>query len=132
MKEGRKERITASLRPEVVRLVAIQAEYRGMTRSEIVEQALEEWLERAEEEDRGASIRSEISGELERVADQLSRGVERLASLSLDNRRSTEMVYALLETAFKNASEVDRQKVRHRAIENMRADRKRKEEGKEE
>lgn len=112
--------------------MAFQAELRNTNQSAIVEEALAEWLEHREQEDRGATLRGELAAEIGKLSEQLHRSTERLAGMENDTRRSAEMVYALLETAFKNAGEADRQRVRYRAIENMRADRRQREESKKE
>lgn len=125
MDNKRKKRITISVNPEMARLVALQSQQRRMTQSEIVAQAIGEWLERREAEDRGEVAQANGAREqAARLEEAIARGVDRLAALSQDHRRATEMVYALVETSSNKAAQQDRQQIRKRAIDNMRSDRR--------
>lgn len=125
METKRKHRLTVSISPELARLVALQAEQRRMTRSEITAQALAEWLERREAEDRGEVAQANGAREqAARVEEAIATGVNRLAALSQHNLRAVEMVYALVETSSNKAAAQDRQQIRKRAIDNMRSDRR--------
>ena len=101
------ERITASIPPDMYRLVETQRESRGVSRSAFVEEALEHYIRHLQEEDLERRVgMNERLGELEEL---VKAQADRLATLSLRDRSATERTYALIEGQFGDRAALDRE-----------------------
>ena len=121
--------IAAMVEPETLRRVdADRATRRDednkkMSRSAVVQEALELWLEVAANEDRERATR--VSDQIEATQDLVNAGVERLAKMVYQAQLKSEMAYQTFISVSPRGSEVDREQVRGRAVKQLDADRRR-------
>jgi hypothetical protein len=102
-----KARITVTLDPALARTLDEQLRWRGMTRSEAVEQAVSEWVRRRVEEDRELvdGFRARVEAQGERAA----RGAH-------EARIAAQMVLEALHYQFPSLSNVGDAEFRRRAV----------------
>lgn len=100
------ERITASIPPEMYRLMETQRQSRGVSRSAFVEEALTHYIRYLNEED--LERRVGISDRLGELEELVKAQADRLATLTMRNRYATERTYALIEGQFGDRAVLDR------------------------
>ena len=115
MRVAKKVQIAAVVEPETLRRVdADRATRRNednkqMSRSAVVQEALELWLEVAANEDRERATR--VSDQIEATQDLVNAGVERLAKMVYQAQLKSEMAYQTFISVSPRGSEVDRDQV---------------------
>ena len=111
-----KNRITTTISPDLLRTLDAQLAGRGMTRSEAVAQAVEEWVALRVAEDRER---------VERAGAKIDFQADRLARLIREARISSEMMLVLFSSVSPPAKNVSREELRGKAITNIERGRKR-------
>lgn len=101
------ERITASIPPEMYRLMETQRQSRGVSRSAFVEEALEHYIRHLNEED--LERRVGISNRFGELEELVKAQADRLGTLEMRNRYATERTYALIEGQFGDRAALDRE-----------------------
>lgn len=125
-----KVQIAAMVEPETLRRVdADRATRRDednkqMSRSAVVQEALELWLEVAANEDRERATR--VSDQIEATQDLVNAGVERLAKMVYTAQLSSEIAYQTFREVSKQGAEVDREEMRGRAVKELDQERRRR------
>lgn len=124
-----KVQIAAMVEPETLRRVdadrATRRDEDGkrMSRSAVVQEALELWLEVAANEDHERATR--VSDQIEATQDLVNAGVERLAKMVYRAQLAGEMSYQMFRAVSAKGAEVDREEMRGRAARQLDADRRR-------
>jgi Arc/MetJ-type ribon-helix-helix transcriptional regulator len=124
-----KVQIAAMVEPEILRRVdadrATRRDEDGkrMSRSAVVQEALELWLEVAANEDRERATR--VSDQIEATQDLVNAGVERLAKMVYRAQLAGEMSYQMFRAVSAKGAEMDREEMRGRAARQLDADRRR-------
>ncbi len=103
------------MEPDLVRILDAQRAGRGLTRSEAVAQAVEEWVRARMSEDR-----ERVQG----VAAKIDRQADRLAAMVQEARIASEMMLTLYRQVSPAAREVPREELRRRAVASIRVGRK--------
>jgi predicted transcriptional regulator len=108
-------RITTTLDSSLKRLLDVECEGRGLTRSEAVEEAISEWVARRVWED--AEDSQGVAGRLDELADLVRRQGNNTRSMLHRNRYVVEMILELLMEFRPGTSREDLRRKAHAVIE---------------
>lgn len=124
----RKTHITAVIEPETLRRVEADRSQRRdedgkpMSRSAVVQEALELWLELVGEADRERATR--VSEQIEETQKLIVREMDRTRRMVYNAQLAGEMSYQLYVSISNSAGKIDRQKIRARAAKLLDSDRR--------